>query len=143
MDIWNSFEGDKHYVIGNHDMDGGFSREQVVGYWKSEGKYYSFDTKGIHYLQINSMSYQWLGGDYQHVRYSKEVDEKFPWIKYTVPYKDSLFAVVTIDTARGFLEIEGRQSEFVGPSPWEIGASREELDAATLVPKISDWKTPV
>ena len=187
MSIWNSFPGKKYHVIGNHDMDGGFSREQVVAYWKSEGTYYSFDLgayhfivldgndedpsqgrppgyaryigrdqlqwlekdlretdlpciifshqgldndmggihnatqtrlvlervneqagkqkvlyafsghhhqdysntiNGIHYIQINSMSYQWLGDDFKHIRYSEEIDKSHPWIQYTVPYRD-------------------------------------------------------
>ena len=95
------------------------------------------------YSQINSASYFWIGGDYQKVRYSPEIDKSHPYIKYTVPYKESLFAIVTVDVANGILSIEGRSSEFVGPSPWDMGASRKELDAPTLVPKISDWRTPV
>ncbi|MDG2380937.1 MAG: metallophosphoesterase [Pirellulaceae bacterium] len=98
---------------------------------------------GILYSQINSASYYWLGGNYLKVRYSPEIDKAYPYIKYTVPYQDPLFAVVTLDRAHGFLQIEGRRTEFVGPSPWELGASREELDAATLMPRISNWKTPV
>ena len=39
--------------------------------------------------------------------------------------------------------IDGRHTQFVGPSPWDMGASREELEATSLVPKISDWKAPV
>lgn len=95
------------------------------------------------YSQINSASYFWIGSKYQKIRYSPAIDKKHPYIKYTVPYKKSLFAVVTLDVANGFLAIAGRGSEFVGPSPWEIGASRDEFDAKTLVPRISSWRTPV
>ena len=98
---------------------------------------------GILYPQINSASYHWLGGQYLRVRYGQEIDKKYPYIKYTVPYKDPLYALVTIDTDRGFLKIEGTQTEFVGPPPWEIGKSRREWDANTLAPTISDWKIPV
>ena len=99
--------------------------------------------ESVLYSQINSASYYWIGGKYLKVRYSPEIDASHPYIKYTVPYKESLFAIVTVDLARGYLAIEGRSTQFVGPSPWDMGASREELEAATLVPKISDWKTPV
>ena len=95
------------------------------------------------YSQINSASYFWIGSKYQKVRYSEAIDKTNPYIKYTVPYKESLFAIVTVDVATGFLAIEGRSSEFVGPSPWAMGVSRDELDAKTLVPKISNWRTPV
>ena len=98
---------------------------------------------GIIYPQINSMSYYWLGGNYLQVRYSEEIDSRYPYIKYTVPYKDPLYAMVTIDRRRGFLQIEGVRSEFVGPSPWELGASKADLEGKSLLPSISDWKMPI
>jgi len=75
---------------------------------------------GIWYISINSMSYKWLGEKYEHIRYSKEVDKDFKWIKYTAPYKDPLFALVTI-SKDGYIRIKGQKSEYVGPSPWEVG----------------------
>lgn len=98
---------------------------------------------GIFYPQINSMSYHWLGGDHLHVRYSKEIDEKYPYIKYTAPYKDPLYALVTIEVDKGQITIEGVESEFVGPSPWEMGADRAVLDADSLLPSISNRKLRV
>jgi len=75
---------------------------------------------GIWYITINSMAYKWLGEEYEHLRYSKEVDKNFRWIKYTAPYKDPLFTVVEISSS-GYIKISGKQSEYVGPSPWELG----------------------
>lgn len=236
MSIWNSFPGKKYHVIGNHDMDGGFTREQVVEYWNASGRYYSFDSNGyhlvvldgndddtspgrpagyarfigkeqlewleadlektklpvivfshqgldndlggicnatesrlvlerankqagfqkvqlvfsghhhqdyyntingIHYVQINSMSYQWLGDEFQQIRYSEEVDKNFPWIKFTVPYKDPLWALADIssDTFR----LYGKKTEFVGPSPEELGVDMS-LYGYPVVPYISDKK---
>lgn len=237
MDVWNSYPGPKYHVIGNHDMDGGFSRETVVEYWKSGAKYYSFDSNGVHfiildgndvnpsenkasgyarfigreqlnwlkkdlretenpvvifshqsleniegientaevqtvleeenktagftkviacfsghhhtdyhiqkngiyYIQINSMSYSWLGGDFKTVRYSEEIDEKFPWIKYTVPYKEPLFAFVEIDENN--IKIFGKQSVFVGPTPEDLGVPKSEN--GPIVPKISSAKLQI
>lgn len=234
MSIWNSFPGKKHHVIGNHDMDGGFTPEQLVEYWNAEGRYYSFDSEGyhfsvldgndtdpspdrpsgyarfigkeqlkwlendldntklpsivfshqgldndlggihnatqsrlvleraneqagfqkvqfvfsghhhqdyhntingIHYIQINSMSYQWLGDDFKHVRYSKEVDENYPWIKNTVPYKDPIWAIAEISPDK--LNIYGKLTEFVGPSPRELGVDMD-IYGYPIVPYISD-----
>jgi predicted phosphodiesterase len=236
LNIWNNYSGDKHHVIGNHEMDGGFSREQVLAFWDTPAKYYSFDKNayhfivldgndvnpspnkasgyarfigdeqlewlkndlkstglpcvifshqtlddnadgienreqirillenesknagfqkvvacfsghhhtdyatsinGIYYIQINSMSYQWLGDDFKTVRYSKEIDKKYPWIKYTAPYKDPLFAFVEID--RKFIRIEGRKSEFIGPTPKDLGCP-EPPKNNPLTPEISDKK---
>jgi len=235
MSIWNSFSGKKYHVLGNHDMDGGFTREQVVEYWNAEGRYYSFDTEGyhfiildgndkdpspngpsgyarffgkeqlrwlendlqntelptvifshqgldndlggifnatqsrlvleraneragfqkvqlvfsghhhqdyynringIHYLQINSMSYQWLGEDFLHIRYSEEVDKSYPWIKYTVPYKDPIWAVAEISPDHTF-HLYGKKTEFVGPSPEELGVDMDKF-GYPIVPCISD-----
>ena len=58
--------------------------------------------QGIHYVQINSASYHWVGG-------------KWKW----APYKDALYATVTLKP--GLLQIEGKKSEFVRPTPWEQG----------------------
>jgi calcineurin-like phosphoesterase family protein len=216
LDIWNRFQGPRYHVIGNHDMDGGFDRDQVVSFWKSVGKYYSFDLNGyhfvvldgnepnpykkgggyprfitneqlhwleadlektslptlvfchqgldndiagienatkcrlvlerankemrkvqlvfsghhhqdyhneingIHYVQINSMSYYWIGENHPMIRYSKEIDKEHPAIKYTVPYKDPLWGVIDINKD-GKFRLKGRKSVFVGPSPEEMG----------------------
>lgn len=78
--------------------------------------------KNIPYLHLNSASYQWVGGDFKHDSYSKEIHDEFPWIASTCPYKDSLFATITIDLANLTLKIEGKKSEWVGKSPAELGS---------------------
>jgi 3',5'-cyclic-AMP phosphodiesterase len=82
------------------------------------------EVNGIWYITINSMSYKWLGEEYAHIRYSDDIDRQFKWIKYTAPYKDPLFAIVTLSTA-GYIRIKGQKSEYVGPSPWEVGYPAE------------------
>jgi len=95
---------------------------------------YSEEINGIHYVQINSMSDYWMGGDYLQVRYSKEIDEKYPYIKYTAPYQDPLFALVEIDS-KGVIRITGRESTWVGPSPWDLNYPETERDK--IVPRIA------
>ena len=232
LDIWNKFAGDKHHVLGNHETDGGFTREESVNFLASKGKYYSFDKngfhfiildgndinpspgkaegyprfigeeqkkwlikdirstkyqtfifshqslesdgienrdeirgilenenafagfkkiiacfsghhhtdyavdiKGIYYIQINSMSYSWVGENYMKIRYSDEIDAKYPWIKYTIPYKDPLYAIVEIKN--GTISIEGINSTFVGPGPEELGIP-EQPENNQIVPFISN-----
>ena len=217
MAIWNQFAGLGYHVLGNHDTDGGFTREQTLEFWGTKEKYYSFDTGGfhfmvldgndvkkenrapgyprfigaeqldwlkadlertdnptitfshqslendqsiennaevravlenankaagfqkvvasfsghhhidfvrtindIHYIQINSMSYKWVGEKYRHARFSPEIEEAHPWVSYTVPYEDPLFAVVTL-SADGTLKIDGTKSRFIPPLPSELG----------------------
>lgn len=232
LKIWNGFPGEKHHVIGNHEMDGGFSREVVIEYLNSPAKYYSFDKNGFHfvildgndhnpspdrspgyaryvgeeqrkwltedlrsancpvilfshqtlegdglenkqeireilenenrsagykkviacfsghshtdyaanihgisYIQINSISNQWVGDKYLVIRYSKEIDSKFPYIKYTIPYEDPLYALVEINNMD--IIINGRKSRFVGPGPKELGITGEPENKRTT-PVISN-----
>ena len=230
MDVWEGFDGPRHHVLGNHDPDGDFTREQVMAYWGMPSRYYSFDLggyhfvvldgndrkedpppgypryiapdqlawlredlnasdapafvfshqsledpegvenggyvraaleeaneaagrrkvvacfsghhhidyctriNGIHYIQINSMSNYWLGGDYLCIRYSEEIDRQYPWVKYTAPYRDSLYGLVALESA-DTITIEGVDSEFVGPSPWELGYPHEAF-RDRIVPRI-------
>ncbi|WP_343560380.1 metallophosphoesterase [Sphingobacterium sp.] len=53
MDIWNDFTGEKHFVIGNHDTDGGFTKKQVTDFWNSPAPYYSFDKQGFHFVVLD------------------------------------------------------------------------------------------
>jgi hypothetical protein len=212
LGIWNSFRGSRYHVLGNHDMDGGFTRAQTVAFMGMPAPHYSFDVggwhfvvldgndpetpprpgyaswigseqlewlkedlrqtrcptvlfchqglastlrngaevraaleainraagwtkvvaafcghdhldrhaciNGIHYITINSMSNDWLGEKYTCVRYSREIDARFPYIKYTAPYRDPLFALVTLEPRK--ITIKGVTSQWVGPSPQEL-----------------------
>lgn len=237
MDIWNGFKGPKYHVIGNHDTDGGFTHDQVVDFWKAEGKYYSFDfnryhfvvlngnEKGtgyegyprsvseaqrdwlekdiaatslpvivfchqaldndaggidqaiwiravfdrvnqragftkvqmvfsghhhqdwcnvynnIYYVQINSMSYQWMGAQYVRHRFSDEMEKCYPDLPYIAPYKYPIWAFLTI-YANGVFEIKGKQSAFISPTPEEM--NRPPFHGAYPdVPYISDRKMKV
>ena len=237
MNIWNSFNGEKHHVIGNHDMDGGFSRDAVKAFWDMPANYYSFDKGGVHfvildgndqnpkpwlgykryigkeqqewlkkdlaktdkqtiifshqtleledggianlkeiqnifedanktagfkkvlccisghhhtdfmtqingvyYVQINSASYRWVGGDYKKIRYSDEIDKKYEYIKYTIPYEDPLFTFVKIKNSS--IVILPNKTEFVGPGPDELGMPKTHPHDP-IVPTISKFKMKI
>ncbi|MBE6885291.1 MAG: serine/threonine protein phosphatase [Ruminococcaceae bacterium] len=75
---------------------------------------------GVWYIQVNSMSNCWLGEEFASKnRYGQAVDEQFPDIKYTAPYKDPVYAIVEMDD-KG-INIQGTESEVVGPTPEELG----------------------
>ena len=74
----------------------------------------------IHYLSINSMSFIWMGWEFKSEYYSKEIEEKYPLVKYIIPYKDPLWAVMTI-YENGEIAIEGKQSGYSGTTPEETG----------------------
>ena len=79
------------------------------------------EVAGIPYVQVNSMSYYWVGGKHQHRSYPDAIHESHEYIAYTAPYRDPLWATITIDPEAGELRIEGVRSAWVGPSPTEMG----------------------
>ena len=92
---------------------------------------------GISYIQINSASNQWVGEKYAcPERFSEEINRRRPSLQYTVPYKDSLFAFVTLGEGR--LEMEGRESSFIPPTPQDLHIP-DDLFPFPLVPWIKDY----
>jgi predicted phosphodiesterase len=74
----------------------------------------------LSYLHVNSASYKWVGGSHRNKSYPAKVHSKFRWVEYTCPYRDSLFASLTIDPANGRIEVKGRESQWVGKSPSQL-----------------------
>lgn len=96
---------------------------------------------GIYYIDINSMSYQWLGPKYEcTTRYPKALYEQYQHLSKMATYQDALFAMVSIKN--GSLKIEGQQSKWVGPSPASLGLTKE-VYSFDLSPTISDRKLKV
>lgn len=81
--------------------------------------------KDVTYLHVNSASYQWVGGDHRHESYSSRIHEEHPWISCTCPYRDALFATLTIEPATHRIKVEGRTSSWVGSSPAELGVDKD------------------
>ncbi|OYD44569.1 alkaline phosphatase [Sphingobacterium cellulitidis] len=211
MDIWNQFPGDKYHVLGNHDTDSGFTKEQALNFWNCPSAYYSFDKEGfhfvvldgnekvensqvkgypreiakvqldwlkedlsktnlrtiifchqgfdnseggiengmrvrhlfeqinkeagfkkvilvlsghhhsnyhneingIHYVQINSSSYYWVNENYNSKAFNEEFYKKYPLLKYTIVYKDPIWALIGVDHKNN-ISIKGKESSFVG-----------------------------
>jgi len=53
MEAWKKFTGPKYHVIGNHDVDGGFTHQEVIEFWNASGTHYSFDLHGYHFVVLN------------------------------------------------------------------------------------------
>jgi calcineurin-like phosphoesterase family protein len=52
--IWNSHAGPRFHVLGNHDMDGGYTREQAVGYLGMPHRYYAVDWMGWRLIMLDA-----------------------------------------------------------------------------------------
>ena len=55
MEAWNAFEGERHHVLGNHDMDK-VSKPEVMDFWAMEKRYSSFDRGGFHFVVLDGNS---------------------------------------------------------------------------------------
>lgn len=77
--------------------------------------------KGIHYFQVNSISYNWITEKYQCTeRFSREDNKRYPGLRNTAPYKEPLYAFVEISEA-GYIKIRGEKSKFIPPTPRDLG----------------------
>jgi hypothetical protein len=76
---------------------------------------------GVHYVHINSASYYWVGAKFKHKSLSPSIHMQYPSLEFTCPYQNSLFAFVTIDPKTMKISIKGKKTNWIGPSPAELG----------------------
>ena len=76
---------------------------------------------GIHYVHINSASYYWVGAKFKHQSLSPSIHTQYPSLEFTCPYQKSLFSFVTIDPMTMKITIKGKKTNWVGPSPAQLG----------------------
>ncbi|NPA36371.1 MAG: hypothetical protein GXO47_05930, partial [Chlorobi bacterium] len=94
-------------------------------------------TDGVWYVSVNSMSYHWVGEEFRHKSYSDKIQKEHPWIEYVCPYKDPVYAFVTIDKD-GTITIKGKHSEWKGASPEKLGYTSKYYKNEWIIPGISD-----
>ncbi|MFW5755233.1 MAG: metallophosphoesterase family protein [Tangfeifania sp.] len=84
---------------------------------------------GIHYIGLNSMSYVWVGKKLEYSgRFPEKIEAKYSNLKYTLPFRNPVFAVVEVNS-NGEIKIEGIQSSFIPPDPEELGAKNHNYSA--------------
>jgi len=90
--IWNAYPGPKYHVIGNHEMDGGYSLQQALAYRNMPSSYYSFQRNGFHFIVLdgNDKKSPELKGYQEHMG-----PQQLAWLK------DEL--AKTVDPNRHFL----------------------------------------
>lgn len=88
-----------------------------------------------YYFGLNSMSYIWLGPEYEHFCYSGEIHNRYPFLKDLVLYKDGLYAIVTI-TENGSIDIEGMSGHYQNISPKDLGLENV-WNGRSILPMVS------
>jgi predicted phosphodiesterase len=100
---------------------------------------YHFTQNGIDYLGINSMSYKWVSGKYESTeRFPKELYKEYGNLHHIAGYKDPLYAFVNLNS-KGIMSIEGSKSDWMYPSPYDLGKSESKGESAKSI-KISHNK---
>jgi len=88
-----------------------------------------------YYYSLNSMSYIWVGPQYEHFDYSKETHAKYPYLKDLVLYEDGLYALVTIFEDGNF-EIKGMEGAYDNVSPQSLGIG-DRWNGRNINPSVS------
>lgn len=91
------------------------------------------------YFGLNAMSYIWVGPEYEHFCYSKEIHNRYPYIKDMILYKNGLYTMVTI-TKDGEVEIEGMEDEYDNVTPIELNVG-DTWNGRSILPKVSSYKS--
>ncbi|MET2985993.1 metallophosphoesterase family protein [Aureibaculum conchae] len=100
---------------------------------------YHHHQNGIDYVEINSMSYQWMSDKYSSKkRFSKELYKEYSNLHHIAGYKDPLYAFATLNS-KGTMAIEGVKSEWMSPSPYEMGMLKG-IDGMASSAEISDYQ---
>lgn len=92
----------------------------------------------IDYIGINSMSYQWVQKYTSTERFPKELYEQYGNLPHIAGYKEPLYAFATLNS-KGTMDIEGVKSEWMYPSPYDLGMPIETEGEANS-PQISDFE---
>lgn len=67
MQTWNSFEGEKQHVLGNHDMDK-VTKPEVMDFWGMAARYSSFDRGGFHFVILDRNHLRTEDGDVPYAK---------------------------------------------------------------------------
>ena len=86
----------------------------------------------IPYIQINSMSYKWVGEKYKFSRFDHKIEKEFPNLSKTCPYKEPLYTLLTLNLKRETLEIEGKKTSFIPPNPIDLKIPEAKSMNATI-----------
>lgn len=104
---------------------------------------YAQSVAGIPYVQVNSMSYFWVGETCENFAYPREVHERAPMLQFTAPYRDPIWTTVTIDPSAGEIRIEGMESVWAGEPPEALGYESPPSRRRGMSPKTDARTLPL
>lgn len=124
-------------ILEEENKRAGF-KKVVLAFSGHNHSNYTKEINGISYMQINSASYVWIDQpSMTEERYSKEINEKYSILKYSLTYDKPLFAIVTL-TKKG-ATVKGTKAGFVPPTPQDLNM-KDSIGTFPLTSTIEDIK---
>jgi len=109
-------------IIGDYNSSN--PKKRVIACFNGHSHWdYAEKINDIWYIQMNSMSFNWPEESNEEKRNSTNVD-KNKTLNDTATFKDPLYATVLIST-KGWIKILGKKSEWIGPTPFELGCPQK------------------
>jgi 3',5'-cyclic AMP phosphodiesterase CpdA len=109
---WTAFAGPRRHVLGNHDMDGGYSREQAAAFLGMPARHYTFDAGPFIGIVLDGNDPGGMAGAYARFIASEQLawleatlaSAAKPVIAFTHQPLDDEFGVENGAEVRGVLE---------------------------------------
>ncbi len=76
---------------------------------------------GIYFYQINSISDYWVGKNGRNTSYAGHIHDRYPHMEFMCPYRDPLYAVITLDPKDRLMYVKGSSTVYSGSSPKDVG----------------------
>jgi predicted MPP superfamily phosphohydrolase len=135
--LWHYQWGVKNRLVIQKIMEG--YKEKIICCMNGHNHIdFHHHQNGIDYLEINSMSYQWMEDKYKNTqRYPKAMYEQYKWLPNMATYRDPLYAFANVDP-KGTMSLEGIKSQWVSPSPYAMGMPKS-IYGNEYSPEISDY----
>lgn len=83
--LWTAYQGTKYHVIGNHEMDAGYTLQQALDYRGMRSSYYAFKEKGFNCIVLDGNDKKTPGetGYREYIGFSQQV-----WLKQQLAAAD-------------------------------------------------------
>ncbi|WP_186755057.1 metallophosphoesterase family protein [Echinicola salinicaeni] len=119
----NKLVSNRNDVLGIFRKENEKGKKVIAAFSGHQHLNWHLELDGVNHVQINSASYKYSGRDHEKVfgRYPESVEKEYPILPSADPYDDSLFAIVEINGNVRQINIQGREANFVPPSPYDLG----------------------
>lgn len=103
IDLFNNAHKVRMHVIGNHDTDGGHTKQQCIDYWDMPDRYYTKDINGIRFVILDGNE---KGPNYKKGYPNNINKEQADWLENQLKEADKPVIVICHQPLAGALEVD-------------------------------------